>query len=219
MSQANELLDNLSTDGEVVNDGVTEEHIVIGSDRFITVPASLRRIAVQYDHNVETVTFDCPRYWDGLDMSEMGVRINYLLSNGRTGQYMVDSVVADGDIMHFDWVIDNGVTEVAGYLAFLVCVVSEDSEGTVTNHWNSELNREMYVSEGLEGVSSIAEEYPDVITQLLTRMSTLEADAMTKAYVDKDYVERIKTTANDAMKHASTALVNSEMNREYGFRP
>ena len=54
-----------------------EEHIKIGLDRHITVPESLKRIAVQYDHNVETVTFDCPRYWDGHDMSKMTVYINY----------------------------------------------------------------------------------------------------------------------------------------------
>lgn len=32
----------------------TEPHIVVGSDRMITVPDELKNIAVQYDHNVET---------------------------------------------------------------------------------------------------------------------------------------------------------------------
>ena len=41
---------------------LAEPHIVIDDDRYIAVPKKLRRLAVQHDHNVETVTFDCPRY-------------------------------------------------------------------------------------------------------------------------------------------------------------
>ena len=48
---------------------ISEPHIVIDSHRAITVPEQLKRIAVQFDHNFETVTFDCPRYWDGHDLS------------------------------------------------------------------------------------------------------------------------------------------------------
>ena len=48
-----------------------EPHIVIGYDRVVTVPDQLKRLAVQYDHDIETVTFDCPRYWGKHDMSQM----------------------------------------------------------------------------------------------------------------------------------------------------
>ena len=65
MSRADELLDTLSEDD--VSVFTVKPHIVINSDRTITVPNSLKRIAVQYDHNIETITFDCPRYWDELD--------------------------------------------------------------------------------------------------------------------------------------------------------
>ena len=44
-----------------------EEYIVIDKDRNITVPKSLQRVAVQFDHNAETLTFNCPRYWDNND--------------------------------------------------------------------------------------------------------------------------------------------------------
>ena len=88
MGQADELLNSLSANNGIYArtvDPSTEEHIVVGDDRVITVPDSLKRIAVQYDHNVETVTFDCPRYWDGLDMSQMAIYINYHLPNKELG--------------------------------------------------------------------------------------------------------------------------------------
>lgn len=71
MSQAEDLLDSLSEEESSYFAGTSpnERHIVIGKDRFITVPEELKKIAVQGDNNIETVTFDCPRYWDEHDLS------------------------------------------------------------------------------------------------------------------------------------------------------
>ena len=170
MSLADELLNSLS-DTESYSrtaDPTTEPHIVIGDDRFITVPNSLKRIAVQYDHDVETVTFDCPRYWDGLDMSTLSIYINYMRKDRVTGCYKAMNVVVDEidpNIMHFDWTISRNVSMVKGEIKFLVCIKKADSEGNEENHWNSELNEEMYVSEGLETGETILGPYPDIIMQ------------------------------------------------------
>ena len=181
MSYADELLNSLSEDGvmALTAESSTEPHIIIGSNRKVSVPDELKRIAVQYDHNVETVTFDCPRYWDEHDMSQMKIYINYKCPGGNLGCYIVDSVTideADDTIMHFDWTISRNATLKDGNLSFLVCIKKIDVEtGEEVNHWNSELNMEMYISKGLE-CNEIAEElYPDIITQLLLRMDSVEA--------------------------------------------
>lgn len=127
MSQTEELLNSLSSDDitTYLANAEEEPHIVVGDDRVITVPESLKRIAVQYDHNVETVTFDCPRYWDGLDMSKMVVYINYKLPNRMLGSYVADNVTvdeSDTNLMHFTWTISRNVTESEGYISFLVCI-------------------------------------------------------------------------------------------------
>lgn len=170
MSKADELLNSLSEDDislQSVNPE-TEPHIVIGEDRVISVPEELRRIAVQYDHDVETVTFDCPRYWDGLDMSELSIYINYMRKDRYIDCYKATDIVVDGtdpNIMHFNWTVSRNVSEVKGELKFLVCIKKDDSEGYEVNHWNSELNAEMYISEGLEVDPSILDPYPDIISQ------------------------------------------------------
>lgn len=170
MSKADELLNSLSEDDislQLVNPE-TEPHIIIGEDRVISVPEELRRIAVQYDHDVETVTFDCPRYWDGLDMSELSIYINYMRKDRYVACYKATDIVVDGtdpNIMHFNWTVSRNVSEVKGELKFLVCIKKGDSEGYEVNHWNSELNTEMYISEGLEVDPSILDPYPDIISQ------------------------------------------------------
>lgn len=185
--------------------GIDEAHIVIGSDRIIKVPNSLRRIAVQHDHNIETVIFDCPRYWDNLDMSKMAVYINYALSNGYSDSYPVNDVTEDGDIMHFTWTISRNVTQVAGSITFLVCVKNTDGEGNEVNHWNSELCTDMYVSKGMETEMQLSEEQPDLVTQLLLRMKTVET-----INVQKEEMEQILAEARAANDYCDETLASLE---------
>ena len=170
MSQADELLNTLSMGAPSLKlaNPETEPHIVVGDDRFITVPSELQRIAVQYDHDVETVTFDCPRYWDDLDMSDLSIYINYMRKDRVVGVYKATDIsvdTANDKIMHFNWKISRNVTEVVGQLKFLICIKKGDADGNEVNHWNSELNTEMYISEGLEAGEGFFDSYPDIITQ------------------------------------------------------
>lgn len=171
-----------------------EKHIVIDKNRIITVPSELQRIAVQYDHDIETVTFDCPRYWDEHDLSEMIIYINYRLPNGVVGCYKATNVIIDDtntNMFHFNWTLSRNVTSAVGKIIFLVCAKKMDSEGNEINHWNSELNQEMYISQGLESVDTVVEDYPDVITQLI--MSKAESEFETKNISERVIDGQIKS--------------------------
>lgn len=234
MSEAENLLDQLA-DGDaavMMANPETEPHIVIGTDRFITVPAELKRIGVQYDHNIETVIFDCPRYWDGRDLSAMYVYVNYMRSDGGVGKYLAEDVTVDDtddSVMHFSWTLSGDTTKTKGVLSFLVCAKSVDGDGNEVNHWNSELNRSMTISEGLEVQEAIINQYPDIITNLLVRMSAVEVyyedfkriSAETKQYVDdaiagsdvdltdyvtKDYVSNIQADLESSISEVQTGL-------------
>lgn len=179
----------------------TEGHIIIGDDRYITVPEELKRIAVQFDHDIETVTFDCPRFWDDHDLSKMKIYINYMCAGRTQGSYIADNIVVnefDENIIHFNWTISRNVSTLKGKLSFLVCAKSVDEDGNEKNHWNSELNQDMYVSEGLEVIESILEAYPDVITQLLVRMD--EVEALTTPEAMLEYVHQAFGTYPETIK-------------------
>lgn len=211
MSQADMLLNTLSTDdvyGYSVDPQI-EPHIVIGNDRFITVPDELKKIAVEHDRDIETVTFDCPRYWDNHDLSEMQIYINYLLPNGEPGSYIAENISVEGDIMHFTWTISDHVTQMKGNISFLVCAKKTDEDGNETKHWNSELNREMYVSEGLETVEAVISQHPDIITQLLTRMDVVEDISITAEEMNS-ISEKVQANANASDASAYEAWEHSE---------
>lgn len=182
MSQASDLLNGLSGDDIIAPVSVAEkEHIVVGEDRFIRVPDSLMRLGVQHDKDIETVTFDCPRHWGKHDLSSMQIYINYVLPNGEDGRCPVSNLSTIGTKMYFDWTISDYVTQYNGKISFLICAVTVDAEGNEALHWNSELNQECYISEGLECRESPIHKYPDIVTHLLTRMKEVEAIATPEA--------------------------------------
>lgn len=181
MSKAYDLLNSLAEEVNMAGTGDEEPHIVIGRDRYITVPESLKKIGVQFDHNVETVTFECPRYWDDIDLSKLAIYVNYMRTDAYTDSNICTNVKAIGNTMYFDWTITNTITEIQGTLTFLVCIKKTDSNGNEVNHWNSEMCTDMYISEGLECQPTVMREYPDLVTDLLTRMGSVEALATPEA--------------------------------------
>ena len=210
MSRAEELLNTLTTESDTAleNEHIThnqaESHIVIDENRMITVPDELKRIAVQYDHNIETVTFDCPRYWDDHDLSDMVIYINYMRKDGSVGSYIVENVAVcptDENIIHFDWTISGHASEIPGELAFLVCAKKTNADEEVTLHWNTELCLDMYISKGLEVMEEIEMTYPDIYTQILDKMNEVNPLLKEAIPLSKEAI----VAANEAKNSAANA--------------
>lgn len=176
MNQTTELLNSLSDEQVAAYsaDPSSAEHIVVGANRFITVPESLKRIAVQNDHNVKTVTIDCPRYWDGRDLTEMAIYINYLLVDSTPGSYPIDAGdvtidAADTSVIHFPWVISHNMTMMPGNITFMICAKKTNGEGDLLNHWNSELCKDgLIVSEGMDCLDIVMDWDSDLASRLLS---------------------------------------------------
>lgn len=171
MSTAEELLNGL--DGESL---VEKEHVVVDADRFIHVPDSLKKLGIELDHNVNTIPFDCPRYWDGHDLSEMKMFINYMRADGKIGMYLATDVSvdeSDENIIHFSWTISDNVTAAAGSISFILCAKKTNADGSLIRHWNSELNTDFFVNEGLDADNKVSSEHSDVIGRTLMRLDEI----------------------------------------------
>lgn len=221
MSQAEELLNSLS-DGEVAGlytaDPDSEPHIVIGIDRIVTVPAALRKIGVQYDHNIETVVFDCPRYWDGHDLSSMALYINYTCADGYDDCNPVDNLRVDEDddsMIHFEWTLSANATRAVGVLEFNVCARKTGELDVLENHWSSEINRDMVISKGKDCNEAALDLPQDLVTALLTRQSNVEIDmADTREDMNAMLIEAEELIHPELITVAPEIL---ESNKEYNF--
>lgn len=207
MSQADELLATLSVDY------TDEARIYVNDDRTITVLDELKRIAVQGDHNIETVTFDCPRYWDGHDFSQMKVYVTYMRADGFKDSYLTKNLrVSDEDDTRilFDWTISGNVTKVSGNLSFLVYIESTSADPC----WHSRLNQQMVVDEGLSATEQILRA-PDSIEAVLAQVTAnyiaaakneIEGKtAQSLASIPEDYTA-INNMAEEALREKSNTV-------------
>ena len=219
MGRAENLLEELVNNqvSLMMLDPTNEPHIVIDANRIVFVPEELRKIAVQYDHNVETVTFDCPRYWDGLDMSEMRIYINYKRSDGRVGMSLPKNVTVDSvddSIMHFDWTITRGATMTSGVLSFSVCIKKPTTYGGEENHWNSEINTQMNVSPGLEYEEQKNPQNTELISDLIDRMEETQlAVEAAGIYINTEQMNMLlaqfDSVKEELAKRTETVVFNS----------
>ena len=130
-----------------------EPHIVIDGSRKVNVPEELKYLGVQYDHNIETVIFDCPRYWDGNDLSTLDIYINYTDADGVSGTHRSEDVSIspeDENLINFSWTIKQNLTLKAGEIAFIVCAQKTTDEATVEQCWHSRLCTSCEILPGLE---------------------------------------------------------------------
>lgn len=163
----------------------TEPHIVIAKDKTVIVPDELKSISTQYEKNIETVTFDCPRYWDEHDLSTMRMYINFRRADGVEAANMCGTPVVDEtdeNIVHFDWTISDFATYAKGKLSFVACAKMVDGEGVLQNRWASRLCQDMEILEGIEpNYAEILEPSADIIEQLLYKLDTAAAVAVDAA--------------------------------------
>lgn len=154
--------------------------IVVKEDRNILFPNEVKNeiLAVQYDHNVTTLKFICPRYLFGEDISNMVVYINYTRYDNYSDEvlgenFKIDSM--DDSSMTFEWTLTKNVTEVAGVVAFVLNVKDVDEFGNERVYWSSYISRELKVERSIKVRQNIVDDYPDIIHQLAKRLNELDS--------------------------------------------
>ena len=144
----NSISDNNNSNSRIAGSGSDEPHIVVDETRTIRVPSSLKTIAVKGDKEVETVTIDCIRFWDGHDLSNFDVFLNYTLPNGDDGTYVPESITRNDDTFSFDWVIGREITIYSGQLVFWIVAKKLNADETLDKQWSSFKNSECSIADG-----------------------------------------------------------------------
>lgn len=162
----------------------SEMTITINKDRSISVPEILEKSIVQRDHNIESIPFNCPRYWYGNDISTMAIYVVFDSENESATEEkplrdVCSKVEVDADdpnMLHFVWTVTKNASKHTGKLAWKVCAIATDDAGNETIHWNSHMCRAMEVQEGMEADDYVPEQYPDEYSHLVQRVNALEQE-------------------------------------------
>lgn len=187
------------------------KHPVFDTDTHFTIDPITRQIKnashkkttlMQFDHNSERFTFECPRYIEAHDMAECNrVEVHYLNIDGNkqnSGVYTVDDLQAmDGDETQVtcSWVISSNATQLAGQLAFLLrfCCVDGD---IITYSWNTDMFTAQKISKGIDASGEFETEYVDVIEKWKASVMAYFAGDL-KVWKDKTVAEIHEDVAAD----------------------
>lgn len=162
------------------------EYLTInGETRQITIPSSQILFGVESDYNSERKYFKCDKIvGDNIDLSKLNLYVNYMNPNGNKDAYLVDDVSVNGDYITFSWLLGKMGMRYKGVINFIVCAKKSESDGTLTNEWNT-TTAQGTILEGLEATESIAEENPDIIEQILNKINNIEQGSVSDEQVSK----------------------------------
>lgn len=135
--------------------------------REIKIPDEEKVLGVTSDDDGERKYFRIDRYaGNNLDFSKANIYVNYRDANGNTNQYLCDDVQIKNDAVVFSWLLSRSALTYKGTVYFIVCCKWSNSDGTLTNEWNTTLATGE-VLEGLEATAVVKAKYSDIIEQLL----------------------------------------------------
>lgn len=147
---------------------------VVDSDAHFIIDLITRKVIsntdksdlVQFDHNSERITFECPRYIEGHDMLNCNkVIINYL-DDTLPGVYEVDDLkMKDSDTTMFSWLISSNATQKVGKIFFAITFMCVQTNGDVTYRWNTAINEGLKVIQGMNQNSTIVYDNVDILEQ------------------------------------------------------
>lgn len=193
-------VDELLNMAEVAEATLTEtnDKIEIDADtRTMIIPDTERIFGVMSDEKGERKYFRCKRFvGNGIDLSKLSLRIVFQNASGlETGRdkYIVTDLATDGeDYVTFSWELSRKVTAYKGIISFVVCAIKTNSDGTITNEWNTTLANGI-VLEGLEANGTqeqeqVAKDYYNQLEAELLKVANeqkIEIKNIVKSKVDK----------------------------------
>ena len=187
--------------------------------RMINVPANLL-LGVREDKDVKKLYFKCKKIVEeNVDLSKHQIYVKYINALDKSGKKfdimdpkicLCGDVTTQGDYITFSWLMSENVFAKAGLIAF--SILASDGEKT---RWNTYTAIGTVLNSVPGGLQEIAGKFPDIITQLLTRMREVEKIATKEAmqeYVNTYLAEHpgeIDETLTDPKKAAPADVVGS----------
>lgn len=216
------IIEEETTEGNDNTPDFEEAHIVVNGNRRITVPDNLKIIAVKGDKNIETVTIDCVRFWDGHDLSTFAVYINYKLPNGKEGTYIPKTITVKKDVFSFDWVIERYITSYVGLLTFWIVTKDTDDSSNLIHQWSSFQNQDCSIEQGGDKIYVPEEQTDkDIISQAISVSRQASEDAQEAAKRAEEAADRAESGGGGVSPDLEDRLSKLEqwMNDEVTYEP
>lgn len=138
------ILEEATNDVNYLHDSIQFE--IDPNLRTTAIPPNGVVIAVQGDHNVNRVNFKMPVWYNGFNMSQFNIRVNFIDPEGNVNYYYVEDKAiftpddipvsmgvtpAENDVLYFTWMVSKYATRYIGDIVFNVRFTSYDGDTLV----------------------------------------------------------------------------------------
>lgn len=181
------------------------KYLVVDKDmRTISVPSGEDILGVYNDCNVEVKHFKMPRFYEGTDLADFTIYVNFKPIGSYVDASFAENVQTTDDEITFDWVIPAKAFNAAGTVPFSVCCKRFD--GTVREQ---EFNTTTYPGKVLAGIEPTAESVPDdpeVIAQV--ERYAIDINKMYQEFIGVDELEQtVRQLSTDMLTKVDDAYV------------
>ena len=171
----------------------------IGDDR--SVP-TIDQITMKGDTNSQYITFQIPRYWDGIDITTKQIMVRWYNENNvdKGGTYAdICDARYNEEFVRFAWLLDFAVTQYPGAVVFAFQTIGAN-ETKDSYVWKTGLGKLM-ITENVDNGAGGDEPTEDWFTNLMARI-----DEMYKAAeAANGMADQAKTAATEATEKALAA--------------
>jgi len=119
-------------------------------DEFKKVTISEKQVNLTQEANSQVIPFVMNKYWDGIDLELMAIRINFVNSEGLGAQSIPYNVQYSDTKVRFDWLVPPEATSVAGKLKMEIIAVGT-TVGGIEYKLRTRPNDDINVLESLQG--------------------------------------------------------------------
>lgn len=128
------------------------KYSTVDNNKNITMDAT--QINITQESNSQFIPFQIPRYYDGIDLSNMTICIRYAdrLNGDIVGEYPVINVIRNDTYIRFGWLIDDKLTQNAGDYIFEIRATGQVpvSDNKLVNYaWSTRPNGKINVLQGI----------------------------------------------------------------------
>ena len=136
--------------GELKDSG--EYFVIAPESRKVVIPHKRKAIGTVGDHNSEQITFECPQYIDGHDISQCSLKyITWVNVHGEVGNDELHISKVENGMCYLTWTIRNLLTVAKGVVRFSVHFEDKADETTLYR-WSTATCRDCEILDSINAV-------------------------------------------------------------------
>lgn len=205
---------------EIIDQEYCDDNVsVVDKNKNISLNAAQKNIT--QEANANYIPFEIPRYYDCFDLAAepMIISINWKNSANQGLEYVAPvDVYYNEEIIHFAWLLDSNVTQVAGAIQFEIQVEGENSKGE-TYRWKTSPTSGLNVQQSLGKIEAITpdEEWQENFLAQVTAAKNEAQTAKQEALKAQEAAQNAQKAAQTAQTAAETAAQNAAADASAAF--